>query len=157
MGARGPLKLPKQLRAVTDGEVSGTVAETASRRAPDKTAAVIASDTLSALWDVVVPELDEAGMLSPADGPTIEIALRHYVLAGKAFDEVVEMGTVTVDDHHMAGGIKKHPAEAVFRSESDMFLRYVKELGMSFVSRARTPAAEVRASGGDNPFSAKAI
>lgn len=47
----------------------------------------------------------------------------------------------------------KNPAEVVFRSESDMFLKYASQLGMTFVSRARTPAAK----GADddvNPFAA---
>lgn len=152
MGARGPLKLPTHLRPVTDREVAGSIAETAPRSAPAKPAAVAADDLLSSLWDAIVPELDEAGLISPVDGPSVELMLRHYALARRAFDQVGE--SVIVKDHHIAGGLKKHPAEQVFRSESDAFLRYAQQLGMTFVARARTPAAKGRDDGDANPFAA---
>ncbi len=37
-----------------------------------------------------------------------------------------------------------NPAEAVFRAESEMFLRYAAQLGTTFVTRARTPGAGVK-------------
>lgn len=155
MGARGPLKLPTHLRPVTDAEVAGTVAETAPRCAPVKPDAVAADETLSALWDQIVPQLDEAGLLAPSDGPTIELALRHVALARRAFYDVPADSVVLYDDK-LAGGAKKHPAEQVFRSESEMFLKYAQQLGMTFVARARTPAAKGREDGDPNPFAAPA-
>ena len=154
MGARGPLKLPTHLRPVSDGELAGSAAESVPKQAPEKPAAVAESPSLSTLWDRVVPELDSAGLISPADGPGLELMLRHYLLAGQAFDQVGE--SVVVKDHHVAGGLKKHPAEAVFRSESDMFLRYAQQFGMTFVARARTPGAKGRDDGDANPFDAPA-
>jgi phage terminase small subunit len=155
MGARGPLKLPTHLRPVTDTEVAGTVAEQAPRSAPAKPQEIADSEELSSLWDVIVPELDAAGLLAPSDGPTVELALRHFAMARRAFGEVG--ASVVVNDHHIAGGLKKHPAEQVFRSESDMFLRYAQQLGMTFVARARTPAAKGREDGDVNPFAPAAI
>jgi P27 family predicted phage terminase small subunit len=153
MGTRGPLKLPTHLRPVTDHTVAGTVAEETPRSAPVKPEAVEADEILSPLWDTIVGELNAAGLLSPADGPTVELALRHFAMARRAFDQV---DSVTVRDHHVAGGLKKHPAEQVFRSESDAFLRYAQQLGMTFVARARTPAAKGREDGEGNPFAAPA-
>jgi P27 family predicted phage terminase small subunit len=112
-------------------------------------------DLLSSLWDAIVPELDDAGLISPVDGPSVELMLRHYALARRAFDQVGE--SVVVQDHHIAGGLKKHPAEQVFRSESDAFLRYAQQLGMTFVARARTPAAKGRDDGDANPFAAPTV
>jgi len=154
LGARGPLKLPTHLRPVTDREVAGTVAEQAPRSAPAKPAAVAEDEVLSTMWDVIVPELDGAGLVAPSDGPTLELAIRHFAMARRAFAEVGE--SVVVNDHHVAGGLKKHPAEQVFRSESDMFLRYAQQLGMTFVARARTPAAKAGEDDG-NPFAAPAV
>jgi P27 family predicted phage terminase small subunit len=151
VGARGNLQLPAHLRSVPAGAeaVDETVADTAPRAAPDKPSAVADNHALSELWDQLVPELDKMGMLSPADGPAIELALRHFLLARVAAGQITE--DVTVVDHGH-GGVKKHPAEAVFRAESQMFLAYAAQLGLTFVARARTPAAKGREDGEGNPF-----
>ena len=148
--------MPTHLRPVTDQETAGTVAEVAPRSAPAKPAAVADNETLSELWDVIVPELDAAGLVSPADGPTIELALRHFVMARRAFCEL-DGESVVIHDDKLAGGSKKHPAEQVFRSESDAFLRYAQQLGMTFVARARTPAAKGREDGEPNPFASQGL
>ena len=135
MGQRGPLKMPTQLRAVTDVKLAETAAEEVPRRAPEKTAEVATDERLSALWDEVVPMLDEAGLISPADGMVVTQLLRHYVTSGIAMDVVAAEG-VTVTDKAIAGGMKKHPAEQVLRSESDMFLKYAQQLGITFVAPA---------------------
>lgn len=154
MGARGSLKLPPHLRAVQAGEDVDeelTAASVVPRVAPLKPEAVAANEELSKLWDVVVPQLDEAGLVAPSDGLSIELALRHYLLARAAHDEV---DRVTVADTNH-GGIKKHPAESIFRSESEMFLRYATQLGMTFVARART-VVKGPEGGEDNPFASPA-
>ena len=51
----------------------------------------------------------------------------------------------------------KNPAEVVFRSESSMFLEYARQLGMTFVSRARTPGQDMSDGGEANPFAAGAV
>lgn len=157
MGARGPLKLPTQLRVVTDTRLAETAAEDVPRQAPEKTAEVLVDERLSALWDEVVPRLDDAGLISPADGMVVTQLLRHYVASGLAMDVVTAEG-VTVTDKAIAGGMKKHPAEQVLRSESDMFLKYAQQLGMTFVARARTPSTKAGAASGEqNPFASSTV
>ena len=145
MGARGPLRLVKDVPVVT-----GTAAADLPTRAPDKPSAVREDETLSALWDDLMPTLNRSGLVSPADALTLELALRHFVTARRAHDSI---GFEVVVDSD-ADVVKKNPAEAVFRLESDMFLRYAQQLGMTFVSRARTPGKEASDGGNENPFAA---
>jgi P27 family predicted phage terminase small subunit len=148
--------LPNHLRPVHDAKLADTVAETAPRQAPEKPDAVAADSELSAMWDVVVPELDRAGLISPVDGFVVEMFLRHVLTARQAHAEIGE--SVVLYDDKLAGGAKKHPAEQVFRSESDMFLKYAQQLGMTFVARARTPATKVGdGDGEENPFASPAV
>lgn len=157
MGARGPFKMPAQLRVVTDTRLAETAAEDVPRQAPAKTAEVEESETLSVLWDEIVPQLDAAGLISPADGMVVTQLLRHYVASGLAMDVVVAEG-VTVVDKAIAGGMKKHPAEQVLRSESEMFLKYAQQLGMTFVARARTPSTKAGSGGSEpNPFASSSV
>lgn len=102
-------------------------------------------------WEQIVPELDRAGLVSVADSAAIELCLRHFVMARQAYRYV--NGDVVVDD--MAhSGVKKNPAETVFRAESEMFLKFAQQLGMTFVSRARTPMGKAGDGGESNPFGA---
>lgn len=155
MGVRGPLKLPAHLRPVTDPRTAGSAAEVVPKDAPLKPPAVINNEALSGLWDEIVPQLAEVGLVARSDGPAIELALRHFLLARRASDEVGTLVSVraTVEQ----GGAKKAPAEAVFRLESAAFLEYAKQLGMTFVARARTPAAKGREDGNANPFAASSF
>lgn len=149
-GTRGKLRLPAHLRAVPDDAASQaeSAADQTPRLAPLKPEGVTANTKLSALWDAIVPQLDECGLVAPSDGPAVELALRHYLLATVAADQISD--DVTSPDRD--GAVKKHPAEAVFRLESDMFLKYAAQLGMTFVSRARTPASKGGNGGEANPF-----
>ena len=147
MGARGSLKIASHLSAVPDA-VAGTAASDVPALAPNKPDAVAGNADLSRLWDQVVPELDKAGLISVSAGPSVEMALRHFLLARQASESVGSEVAVTDHGH---GGVKKNPAEAVFRAESEMFLKYAQQLGMTFVSRARTPVAKGADDGG-NPF-----
>lgn len=142
--------MPSHLRPVSDRDDAGSAAEVVPRVAPAKPAAVAGSADLSALWDEIVPELDATGLVAPSDAPAIELALRHFLLARSASEQVGESVSVETDPDH--GGVKKNPAEAVFRLESAAFLEYAKQLGMTFVARARTPAAKGRDDGASNPF-----
>lgn len=147
MGARGTLKLASGLSVVPPG----TAAANVPAAAPAKPGAVIDNPALSGLWDEIVPELDRAGLVTVSDAASIELALRHFLLARQASDSV---GAHVVVDDSAHGGVKKNPAEAVFRAESEMFLKYAQQLGMTFVSRARTPAAKGADDGRSNPFAA---
>lgn len=147
MGARGKLKLATGLSVVPEATAAAEVPAVAPRK-PD----AVSNDTaLSALWDEIVPELDRAGLVTVSDGAAIEMALRHFVVARRASESIGE--DIAVSDHHNGGTLKKNPAEAVFRAESEMFLKYAQQLGMTFVSRARTPVAKGADDGG-NPFAA---
>lgn len=148
MGARGPLKLANPLVSVADSS-KGTAAAVAQPLAPTKPVEVEQDPTLSALWDAIVPQLDEAGLLTRADGPAVELALRHFAAARVASDKLMAEGPVEVDEKNQRR--MKNPAEVIFRSESELFLKYAVQLGMTFVSRARTVMPEGGASDG-NPF-----
>lgn len=147
-GSRGPLKLANHLHAVPDA-TKGSAAADVQALAPLKPAAVAQNEELSKLWDDIVPQLDRAGLVAVSDGPSIELALRHFLMARQASDNIG--GDVVVDDKAHSG-VKKNPAEAVFRAQSEMFLKYAQQLGMTFVSRARTPSAKGDAGGDQNPF-----
>ena len=153
MGARGPLKIASPLKSVPDA-TKGTAAAEVPALAPLKPEDVELDPALSALWDEIVPGLDAAGLVSPADSAAVEMCLRHMVTARAAFRQI---GAEIVVDDPAHGGVKKNPAEAVFRAESDMFFKYAQQLGMTFVSRARTPAATKGADGAGNPFAAGGV
>jgi P27 family predicted phage terminase small subunit len=149
MGTRGPLKIPKHLQAVPSGPAAQTVAERVTPSAPPRPPGFPDDPELIELWDAIVPELDRAGLLTRADGPTIELALRHFLAARQAGDALAS-GKVVLDDPAHGGTAKKNPAGAEMRSQSQLFLEYAKQLGMSFAARARMPAKEEP--GEANPF-----
>lgn len=150
MGARGPLKLANPL-ATVENSAKGTAAGLVPAVAPMKPVAVESDSTLSELWDLIVPELDRAGLVTSADVASIELALRHFAAARVASDQLMSEGPTEYDNKNMR--TMKNPAEVVFRSESELFLKYAAQLGMTFVSRARTAVAEEGSSDG-NPFGA---
>lgn len=153
MGKRGPLKLPKHLHVVEDGDQAGSMAEEVKPVAPEQPFGFPAEDAeLSALWDELVGDLDRAGLLANCDGLTLELALRHFLAARRAHDAWLR-ADVVVEDHAHQGTPRKHPAESVFRAESLAFLEYAKQLGLSFASRARLPVKE-DGRGEGNPFAA---
>lgn len=119
---------------------------------PEKPIRCQKNKALSAAWDELVPALAETGFLAGADAHTIEICLRHYLISVRASEEVLREDSVKVwDDKNERW--QKNPAEPVFRMESASFLEYAKQLGMTFMARARTPGKDRRQSD-DNPFSA---
>jgi P27 family predicted phage terminase small subunit len=150
VGQRGVLKIPKYLQAVPGGEAAGTVAERVQPRAPERPPGFPDDPELCELWDTLVPELDRAGLLTRADGPTVELALRHFLAARKASDALANGEVVIADPAH--GGMKKNPAGAEMRAQSQLFLEFAKQLGMSFASRARIPAPDGGTAGASNPF-----
>lgn len=151
MGARGPIAR-SALRLVTEPDVAGTVAEAVPIKAPKKPEHLDAE--LSTLWDEIVSELDSAGLIASVDGLAIELALRHYIAARTAHAQLMDAGDVTEFDEKN-DRLAKHPADAVFRMQSEMFLKYAQQLGMTFVSRARL-ALKGDDGNEDNPFAAGA-
>ncbi|MFB7900026.1 P27 family phage terminase small subunit [Streptomyces xiamenensis] len=151
MGERGKLKLPPHLRAVDGGQsdAPATLADAAAPVAPEKPGGL--PDSVSAAWDVIVPALDEVGVLARCDGPALELALRHYVTAVAASDDVISSPRLYDDKNERP---MKNPSSQVFRDHSSAFLEYAKQLGLTFVSRARAPRPDEGAGGADNPFAA---
>lgn len=151
MGARGPLKLPAQLRVVADGDVAGTLAETVKREAPLKPSDLTPAERT--VWDQIVTSLDEIGLLARVDALTVRLAIRHYLAAMRASDQLLGAESIVLHDDKN-GRDMKHPASQVFRDHSSSFLAYAQQLGMTFVSRARLEATgrEAGAGGGGNPF-----
>ena len=154
MGARGALKIVSPLKPVGEA-MAGTAAADVPALAPLKPDEVATDEVLSGLWDLIVPQLDEAGLVSPADGPAVELCIRHFRAARAASDELAQGQATVWDDKN--GRPMKNPAEVVFRSESLAFLEFAKQLGMTFVARARTPAASKGADDGGNPFASGVV
>lgn len=152
MGSRGPvsqLKLPPALRLVGDKTLdTGSMHSMVSTTGPQQPEGL--PKELAALWDTLVGELDDAGLISVIDGPTLELALRHYLAAVKASDDLLTGGSTTYDDKNERE--MKNPASQVFRDHSTAYLEFAKQLGLSFVARARTPGTKGDADGDDNPF-----
>lgn len=151
MGERGALKLPPRLRAVDGGQsdAPSTLAEAVKPVAPEKPDGL--PDAVSAAWDLIVPALDEVGVLARCDGPALELALRHYVTAVAASDDVVAEPRLFDEKN---GRPMKNPSSQVFRDHSTAFLEYAKQLGLTFVSRARAPKPDEGPLGASNPFAA---
>jgi P27 family predicted phage terminase small subunit len=139
------LKLPPALSGVRNSTETAHSKLSVSR--PTKPADM--PDSLSALWDSTVDALDDAGLITAVDGPTLELALRHYLAAAAASDSLLESGSTVHDDHNNRD--MKNPASQVFRDHSTAYLEFAKQLGLSFVSRARVTMSKEAADDG-NPF-----
>lgn len=149
MGERGPLKLPPALKVVPRADSERTAAETTAPGRPRKPGKLPAG--ASKLWDELVEALDGAGLLSSVDGPALELALRHYVVAVKASNELLR-GDAAVPDE-LNGRSAKNPASQVFRDHSMAFAEYMKQMGLSFAARARVSSPKEDGRGAANPFS----
>jgi P27 family predicted phage terminase small subunit len=152
MGSRGPvseLKLPPKLRLVTDKKPDDSSAQSkVNLTAPEMPADL--PESLQPLWEKLVGELDDAGLISSVDGPTLELALRHYAAAVAASDELLRDGSTEYDNKNQR--TMKNPASQVFRDHSTAFLEFAKQLGLSFAARARTTVAKEADDGSSNPF-----
>src|ERR1044071_9914384 len=152
VGARGQLRIPRRLQSVP-GEGGGagqrTAADVARPRPPEKPATLPAD--LHRAWDEMVSALDEAGLIARCDGLALELALRHHQAAVQASNELAASGSVSVEDRQQ-GRLAKHPADQTFRGQSLAFLEFAKELGTTFVARARTPLPDAEQTGAKNPF-----
>lgn len=143
---------PVNLSVVTDQTAAGAV----QPAEPYQPAGM--PEELEEIWDEVVPQLVDAGLVSRADGPAIEASLMHFAIMRKAFRELMDADMAVPDTAHGDADnppLKKHPAEVVLRSHSTHFMQYADRLGMTFVSRARTPAPKEGSGGTErNPFAA---
>jgi len=154
VGDRGALKLPRHLSPITAGSGPETAADKVTPQAAAKPDGFPDDDpNMVALWDQMVPLLDRAGLMTAADGPAVELALRHFLAARRASDAMMELDIAVEDQRN--GGSRKNPAGVEFRAQSEMFLQYVKQLGMSFASRARIPAQKDAQGDNGNPFASQ--
>lgn len=150
MGARGVLKLPNHLQPVPARNAKPqTAADTAKPVMPAKPDGL--PGRVSELWDEVGAALDDNGLIASCDGPTLELALRHYVAAVAASNDLAETPRLYDDKNQRP---MKNPSSQVFRDHSSAFLEYAKQLGMSFAARARIPVRESEGGGEENPFAA---
>lgn len=153
MGARGPLRV---VRGSGLAAVGGSAAAEVQPRMPKKPKNVAADAELSQWWDDIVPGLFEAGLTSAADTAAIVSMLQHLCLSHKAYKTVVQEGiSIMVNEEKPEHGWKKNPQEAVMRLESAAFLEYAKQLGMTWMSRARTAIPKGDSDSG-NPFGSEA-
>lgn len=150
-GERGPLKLAGSLTTVASA-VSETSAASTKLSKPFKPDYIADDPRMTRVWDEIVDCMYDAGLISPSDGPTLEIALHHYRLAVEAAERLTQLDLLVGSDK----APQKNPLEAVVRLNSGVFLKYVSALGLSFVSRARTPRPDGAKKNGnasdDSPF-----
>jgi P27 family predicted phage terminase small subunit len=145
------LKLPPTVRPVRAGEkVEATAHSKVSATRPDRPESL--PESLTELWDYIVEQLDTAGLLAGVDGPAIELALRHFAAARAASDELLTNGPTSYDEKNER--TMKNPASQVFRDHSTAYLEFAKQLGLTFVARARVPMDNGGQDGDSNPFEA---
>jgi phage terminase small subunit len=142
----GRVKIPAHLKAVPDGAIPSTLADVTPRALPAKPASVSKDDDVSQAWDELVAPFAAADMLSPLDALLLETTARAVVAMRLAHKDLLNHAAdnpdhpTTVVDAAIAGGVKKHPAEQVFRSEVELVRLGVTMMGGSLVSRARLSA-----------------
>ena len=155
MGQRGPLKvIPGGGKVSIADAAKGSAAARVSPLAPLKPSGVEEDEQLSQMWDDIVPELDKAGLLSTADVMTVELALRHMRVIRDASDQLHKEGFELPNGKEEEDGYqptKRNPVDIAFRQHSDQFMEIAKQLGMTWMARARTAVPEENR-GNENPF-----
>lgn len=151
MGSRGPLKVVGGQAQATrrGGETAATVVPPME---PEKPAGIAAHEELSVMWDETVRDMKRAGMVAPVDAAVIEQMLLHRLTARMAFREIEKTGSVIITATKDDYGDRKHPAEVILRQESAALMEYLKQMGFTWMSRARTAATATGGADGANPF-----
>lgn len=154
VGARGPL--PKNLklgapdlRAIGPNDV---VEETAASKLkpmrPKKPTGLPA--VAGKMWDQIVEDLDEAGLIARCDAAALELAVRHYAAAVRASNSLMRTPVTQHDKKNDRS--MKNPAAVVFAQHSAEFREYAKLLGLTIVSRARLPVGDQEGGNDGSPF-----
>lgn len=106
------------------------------------------------LFHALAAELDAAGLVAQVDAPMLALAIRAYLLAVEASDEVLRDGSVSTGS---MGQPVSHPGLAAFAQQAKVFADLGRSLGLSFGSRARIPVPEAPADVLDrgSPFAAQ--
>lgn len=155
-GARGPLSASAlkiggpNLKAVgpNDPPPQETAATRVKPLRPKKPTGM--PKAASEMWDEIVDDLETAGMLARCDAAALELALRHYAAAVKAANALMRSPVTQRDKKNDRS--MKNPASQVMRDHSMAFLEFAKQLGLTFVSRARTPVGDQEGSADGNVF-----
>ena len=84
-------------------------------------------------WRQVGEPAAELGILGPADYAGLLMCAGHFAIAAEALKQLRQDGPVTVDER---GLLRKHPAGQLLRDNSAAFRSWLKELGLTPVSRA---------------------
>lgn len=152
MGTRGPLKVPAHLAAVPDPAAEPeSVQDKSPHIAPEKPAAVANDPELSQLWDEIVDPLNRTGFLSPGDAPVLETLCRHMIMLRRMYDDL-ELNGLMVPGIGNPDVMVKNPLLQNFGMSSDRIMEIAKQLGMTWMVRARTQLPEKPAHGDGNPF-----
>lgn len=128
-------KIPSHLRAVQPGEKPGAKVPDLPLAGPPKPKKL--PKAVSKVWDSLVPTLSAGGYLSPADGPALELAIRHYLIAVKAGDELLHDNTELVKYDDKNKREMKHPSSQIMRDHSSEFLKYANSIGLVFGAREK--------------------
>lgn len=146
MGARGTL------HSVSSKAVSKQVQMTD----PFKSGFIVSDAELRSAYADILPDLRQAGLVTGIDGPVLEALLMSQIVARKAYEHIRENGVVLEEERIGTGGNPftqtiKNPSEQILRAHSNMMLIHAKNLGMTWMSRARTESPQ-NAADDDNPF-----
>lgn len=91
------------------------------------------------LWDRYAPAMEAVGLLTPADEMAFLFLLRHVVLAREAYGMLLRESIIDRDEANVR---RKHPALQIWRDNSGMALRYMKEFGLTPSGRVGLSVAE---------------
>lgn len=115
------------------------------------------------LWKILAPQLAQAGVITQADLPALEMLCNHYAVARMALEMINAPSRLVVDavdaDGNVVPGlavvmengilgttkdgtIKKHPAVSVFMENSRAFRMYLAEFGLTPSSRTKITTQE---------------
>lgn len=86
------------------------------------------------LWRKIAPQLLKAGVLTEWDRSSFETLCSNYHMMRISEAELARDGLTVRDDR---GGVKKHPAAAIFKAASDTYSKHAELFGLSPVSRQR--------------------
>lgn len=87
------------------------------------------------MWRKLAPALENLNLLTEVDGEGLAIALGHAALASKALKELMDPDAKISDDDSHNQRQRKHPAAQVFRDNSEAFLKWSQEFGLSPAAR----------------------
>ena len=159
MGPRGPAPRPRALKLLNgtgEGRDSGgrRVRNDPKhiRQAPEKPNDLSAK--ASALWDIVVDDLEVTGALKVSDGPALEMLCEAYATWKILGDRIGKAGRLV---KRPSGVVVLSPLVRDQREAAREFLILAREFGITPSALQRLSADDPSAVDGQNPFAAGAI